>query len=136
MVIGYAGKENSGSNLSSAGATMRWLVSQLRAGNDGHSIGVNARAVSRGSWAPVFVSSVATGSAAQQAGIVPGDLIQSLENILFTQQELGNPTLRMYCDVLRSHDTRRDKLAVSVFRGDTNANMPGQINGDPLKLDN
>ena len=115
---------------------MRLSVSQLRAGNDGHSIGVNAQAVSRGSWAPVCVSSVATGSVAQQAGIVPGDLILSLENILFTQEESGYPTLKMYCDVLRSHDTTRDKLAVSVFRGDTNANMSGQIHGDLLKLDN
>ena len=134
--INYAGIEVSGGYLAIAGATMRLLVSQLRAGDDGHSIGVNGQAVSRGSWAPVFVSSVATGSVAQQAGIVPGDLILSLENILFRQEESGYPTLKMYCDVLRSHDTRRDKLAVSVFRGDTNANMSGQINGDPLKLDN
>ena len=134
--INYAGNEESRSYSAIAGTTMRLLVSELAAGNDRHSIGVNAQAVSRGSWAPVFVSSVATGSVAQQAGIVPGDLILSLENILFRQEESGYPTLKMYCDVLRSHDTRRDKLAVSVFRGDTNANMSGQINGDPLKLDN
>lgn len=133
--INYAGDEESRSYSAIAGTTMRLLVSELAAGNDRHSIGVNAQAVSRGSWAPVFVSSVATGSAAQQAGILPGDLIVSLEKILF-QHESRYPTLRLYCDVLRSHDTTRDKLAVSVYRGDTDASLSGQINGEPLRLDN
>ena len=134
--INYGGNEESRSYLAIAGGTMRLLVSELAAGNDRHSIGVNAQAVSRGSWAPVFVSSVATGSAAQQAGIVAGDLILSLESIRFRLQGSNYPTLRDYCDVLRSHDTTRDKLAVSVYRGDTDAILSGQINGEPLRLDN
>ena len=134
--INYAGNDEKAENLAIAGETMRKLVSELEKSNDRHSIGVNAQAVSRAGMAPVFVSSVATGSAAQQVGIQPGDLIVSLENIVFTGENSIYPTLRDYCDVLRSHDTNIDKLAVTVFRADTGAKLSGQINGDPLKLDN
>lgn len=112
-----------------AASDARPIVEQLRQGIDVDSIGVNSHAVvsADGSWSGVWVAGVASGSIADKAGIVAGDVITRLEGI-----SLGTDgTMKDYCDVLRSH--RADaELAVEVMRSSTGEILEGRLNGRPL----
>ncbi|MFN3983279.1 MAG: S1C family serine protease, partial [Caldilinea sp.] len=59
------------------------IIEQLLEGNDVDSIGVNGEAIvsDDGVLSGVWVASVASGSLADQVGLLPGDIILSLENL-------------------------------------------------------
>jgi len=105
------------------------VIDRLRAGQDVNSIGVNGTAVTDGeSLSGIWVSSVESGSPADQAGIQGGDIIYRLEGLVLAT----DGTMSDYCDILRSHNPG-DVLSVEVLRFDTGEQLQGQLNGRPLE---
>ena len=107
------------------------VINELKSGNDVDSIGINGQAVTSddGTVSGVWVSSVASGSPADKAGIAGGDLLYELEGHAVGAQGVMSD----YCDIIRTHDAT-DTLAVSVYRGATGEFLSGQINGTALKV--
>lgn len=106
------------------------IIEQLLEGNDVDSIGVNGEAIvsDDGALSGVWVASVASGSLADQVGLLPGDIILSLENLPVGE----DGTLATYCDILRSR--RANAVTnIEVLRLDTGEILKGQLNGRPLQ---
>lgn len=106
------------------------VIDVLRQGSDQDSLGVNGMAVvsEDGSLSGIWVSSVASGSPADEAGVQAGDVMTSLEGIVLAT----DGTMADYCDVLRTHGADAT-LAVEVVRYSTGEYLAGQINGRPLE---
>ncbi len=106
------------------------VIEQMGAGADVDSIGINGQAVlsEDGTLAGIWVSSVKSGSPADVAGIVPGDLITGIEGITVARRG----TLEEYCDVLRSHGPD-DVLGIEVLRLSTQELLVGQVRGRKLE---
>jgi serine protease Do len=102
------------------------VVAQLRRGQDVNAIGINGRAIANedGSIFGVWVSSVKSGSPADQAGIRPGDLLRQLEGLVLAT----DGTMADYCDILRSREAD-DTMSFALWRLDTGEVLEGQING-------
>ncbi len=105
------------------------IIDRLKAGQDVDSLGVNGEAVMNddGSITGIWVSSVASGSPADRAGITGGDIIMELE---------GHPlawdgTMSDYCDIIRTHQ-QTDTMALQVLRFSTSEVLEGQLNGTAL----
>ena len=106
------------------------IIDQLRAGQDVHSIGVNGTAVSDGEGlSGIWVSSVASGSPADNAGLKGGDIILRLEGLLLAT----DGTMADYCDILHSHNAD-DTLSLDVLRFETGERLEGQLNGRELQV--
>ena len=106
------------------------IIDQLRQDPDVDSIGVNGVAVMSddGSLSGVWVSSVASGSPADIAGLLPGDIVTTMEGLV-----LGiDGTMADYCDILRTHGLEAT-LAIEVFRYRDGQYLEGQLNGRPLE---
>jgi serine protease Do len=106
------------------------IIDQLRQDQDVDSIGVNGVAVMSddGSLSGVWVSSVASGSAADIAGVLPGDIVTTMEGLM-----LGiDGTMADYCDILRTHGPEAT-LAIEVLRYQDGQYLEGQLNGRPLE---
>ncbi len=129
--VNYAG-DSSGSGWAVPINLVTPVLSQMRVGKVASFVtGINGQAfVSQVSDATgVFVSSVATGSAAGLAGVLAGDLLLELERLPLAQ----DGTLRDYCDVLRSH-SQSDVLDLRVYRRSEYALLAGQLNGNQLEV--
>jgi len=106
------------------------IIDQLREGRDVHSIGVNGTAVSDGEGlSGIWVSSVASGSPADRAGLRGGDIIVRLEGLVLAT----DGTMADYCDILRSHNAD-DTLSLDVLRFETGERLEGQLNGRELEV--
>ncbi len=106
------------------------VIDQLQEGQDVHSIGVNGTAVSDGQGlSGIWVSSVESGSPADNAGIRGGDIILRLEGLALAT----DGTMSDYCDILRSHNAD-DTLTVDVLRYETGERLEGQLNGRELEV--
>lgn len=107
------------------------LVERLRAGEDVNSIGVNGNAVvsEDGSLSGIWVSSIESGSPADQVGLQGGDIVLTMEGLTLGVEG----TMSDYCDILRSHSPE-DTLSIEVLRFDTEEVLEGQINGRQLEL--
>ena len=105
------------------------IVSDLAAGNDVDSVGINGQIVvsEDGATAGLWVSGVRSGSPADDVGIRPGDIVTRVEGVTIGL----DGTMKDYCDVLRSHDPD-DELAVEVLRYNTSEVLEGEVNGDEL----
>ena len=102
----------------------------LSGGLDVDSIGVNGEAfITEGGSSGIWVSSVESGSSAANAGILPGDIITRLENLILST----DGTMADYCDILRGHDAS-DPLSVEVIRLDTGEVLEGTLNGAALEV--
>ena len=77
----------------------------------------------------MWVSGVASGSPADDAGIEGGDIITSMEGVTLG----ADGTLADYCDVIRSHDGDA-ALSVEVLRFATGEVLRGQLNAEPLEV--
>ncbi|NOR82711.1 MAG: PDZ domain-containing protein [Ardenticatenales bacterium] len=103
------------------------IIEQLQAGHDVTSIGVNGTAVNEEGLSGIWVSSVESGSPADRAGIVGGDIITMIEGLVLAT----DGTMSSYCDILRSHHAD-DMLRIEVLRYDTEEVLEGYLNGDEL----
>jgi serine protease Do len=127
--INYAGREDTDQNFAISFVEAGPIVQQLAGGTDVDSVGINGVAVYdevtlvSGIW----VSSVASGSAADRTGILPGDIVTRVEGISLAT----DGTVADYCDVIRTHDPN-DVMLVEVTRNETGQVLEGQLNGDAL----
>lgn len=109
----------------------RPVIERLAAGNDVNSIGVNGTSIlsDDGALSGVWVSSVKSGSPADQSGLQGGDIIYTLEDVI-----LGTDgTMQDYCDILRSHSAT-DTLDMTIIRFNTEQILEGQLNGRALEV--
>ncbi|MEE9216707.1 MAG: S1C family serine protease [Anaerolineales bacterium] len=106
------------------------IIDQLRQDQDVDSIGVNGVAVvsDDGTLSGVWVSSIASGSAADIAGVLPGDILTSMEGLMLAI----DGTMADYCDILRTHGPEAT-LAIEVLRYQDGQYLEGQLNGRPLE---
>jgi len=107
------------------------LVDRLMGGHDINSIGVNGVAVvtEDGSLSGIWVSSIKSGSPADEVGLEGGDIILSMEGLTLA----ADGTMSDYCDILRSHSPD-DPLAIEVLRFSSEEVLEGQINGQALEV--
>jgi len=105
------------------------VLDELMAGNSVDSIGINGEAYSGDGISGLWVFSVESGSAADEAGILPGDFIMELERL-----PLGDDgTMRDYCDVLQTRGSDQT-MQIELLRLDTGEVLEGQLNGRPLAV--
>lgn len=129
--INYAGNDASDQNYAIAATDARPIIEELAAGNNVDSIGVNGEAVLdpdagvNGIW----VASVDSGSPADAAGILPGDIITRLEGLDLAL----DGTMSDYCDVIRTQGADAT-MSIEVLRFSTEEVYEGQLNGTPLEL--
>jgi hypothetical protein len=107
------------------------LVESLQGGQNIDSVGINGTAVvsEDGSLSGIWVSSVASGSTADKAGITGGDIITSVEGFPIAT----DGTMSDYCDILRTHD-EGDAISIDVLRFSTAEYLSGQLNGPALSV--
>jgi S1-C subfamily serine protease len=107
------------------------IIEQLRSERDIDAIGINGNAVvsNDGTLTGIWVSSVASGSPAENSGITGGDILTSLEGLTLAK----DGTMLDYCDIIRSHSPQ-DTMSVEVLRYDTSESLEGQLNGRALAV--
>ncbi len=128
--VNYASRSDTGQGFSISRDEALQVIEVLRQGNDLHSIGINGQAVlsDDGSLAGIWVSSVASGTPADEAGITGGDIITKLEGLVLAT----DGTMSDYCDILRGHNAE-DIMNIEVLRFASNEVLAGQLNGSPLE---
>jgi S1-C subfamily serine protease len=131
MGILYASNPSTDQSFGISQTIAKDIVQRLEAGEDINSIGVNGQAVGTddGSLTGIWVSSVQSGSPADRAGILPGDILTSMENLVLAT----DGTMADYCDILRSH-TPEDTLNLEVLRWTDGQMLAGQLNGRELDV--
>lgn len=108
------------------------IIDDLLAGQDVYSIGLNGIAAGDDSLSGIWVYSVQAGSAADRAGIEPGDLVTHFGGLPLVPDSNGIMTMEDYCDILRSH-SETAAIEVRVLRWETGEIWEGQINGRKLE---
>jgi serine protease Do len=107
------------------GMLAQHVVDKLRDG-DFESLGINGTAVldEESGLSGVWVAGTAPGSPASEAGILPGDIVTSLNGLPIAT----DGTMKDYCDVIRTAGDH--PISVEVLRFDTQEVLSGEINGD------
>jgi serine protease Do len=129
--VNYAGVSSTDQNFAISREDALPVIDELRSGKDVDSIGVNGTAVyGNVGEIPIYgiwVRSLAAGSPADKARVLPGDIIFQLQG----QVLATDGTMADYCDILR---TRRltDTMDVTVIRFDDLSLLEGQLNGREL----
>lgn len=102
------------------------VVEQLKNG-DFESLGINGSAVvdEESGISGVWVSGVAPGSPVDKAGVLPGDIVTSLNGLPLAT----DGTMKDYCDVLRTSGTDKP-IQIEVLRYDTQEVLRGELNTD------
>jgi serine protease Do len=133
--VNYAGDDEAVQYFAIARDEAREILTQLEAGQNVTSIGVNgvapAVAGEAGDSTGVWVSSVESGSPADKTGVKAGDIITKLEGVELATEDSDGP-MADYCDILRTNSAD-DTLGVEVVRFDTQEVLEGQLNGRELK---
>ena len=107
------------------------IIDELKAGRDVDSLGINGQAIvsDDGTISGIWVSSVASGSPADRAGIIGGDILMGLQG-----HPVGaNAVMADYCDIIRTHNAS-DVMDIEVYRYDTDETLAGQLNGSALAV--
>jgi serine protease Do len=104
------------------------ILEDLEQGQDIEAIGINGEAFTTDEFSGIWVSSVESGSPADETGVEGGDIITMLEDLILA----SDGTMSDYCDVLRSHDMD-DTLDIEVLRYATGEVLTGQLNGRELE---
>jgi len=107
------------------------VIEQLEANDDVDSLGINGMAVMSddGSLSGIWVSSVKSGSPADNASVKPGDLITSLEGLPLA----ADNSMATYCDIIRTQGDE-STLGMEVVRFQSNELLEGQFNGRALSV--
>jgi len=129
--VNYSSRAAANQYFAIGGDIARPVIDELMTGKDVDSIGVNGTAVlsDDGSLSGIWVASVKSGTAADKAGIQPGDIIYQLEGLVLAT----DGTMKDYCDVIRSHSAT-DTMTMSVIRYSTGELLEGQLNGRELAV--
>lgn len=101
------------------------VVGELTNG-DFESLGINGQAVvdEEAGLAGIWVAGVAPGSPISAAGVLPGDIVTSLNGLAVGT----DGTMKDYCDVLRTSGTDKP-IQIEVLRFDTQEVLRGEVNG-------
>ena len=107
------------------------IIAEFKHGHDVDSFGINSYAVSNvdGTLTGIWVSSVKSGSAADRAGLKPGDLVTTLEGLALAE----DGSMATYCDIIRTQGDD-NTLGMEVVRFDTAETLEGQFNGRSLSV--
>lgn len=129
--INYAGSSSTNQYFAISRQVATSVIDQLRQNKDIDSIGINGQAVASedGSLTGIWVASIKSGSPADKAGVVPGDIITSMENLILAT----DGSMSQYCDILRTHQPS-DTLSIQVLRWNTQELLEGQLNGRTLAV--
>ncbi len=127
--INYAGNLEFNTNYAISALEAQPVIQQLAQDVDVDSLGINGEAVFGEFGSGIFIRSIESGSPADQAGIEPGDLLTTLENLVMAT----DGTMQDYCDVLRTKGPQAT-MNVEVYRPSVDLVLNGQINGDPIEL--
>ena len=129
VAVNYAGSNQTNQFFAIGRDLAVPVIEQLRGGSDVDSIGINGEAVSDGeSIYGIWVSSVKSGSPADNAGVEAGDIITRMEGLVLAT----DGTMSDYCDILRSNDPDAT-LSIEVLRFASQEVMEGQLNGRELE---
>jgi serine protease Do len=111
--------------------TTRPIIDEFKSGENVDTVGINGIAVvsEDGTLSGIWVSSVKSGSPADEAGLEAGDLITSLENL----QLAADGSMSSYCDIIRTQGDE-NTLAMEVLRYPTQELLEGQLNGRALSV--
>ncbi len=128
--INYAGNADTRQGFSISRDAALEVIDVLSQGTDLNSIGINGQAVlyEDGTISGIWVSSVASGTPADEVGIEAGDILTQLEGLVLAT----DGTMADYCDILRGHNDD-DVMNIEVLRFATNEVLAGQLNGQPLE---
>lgn len=129
--VNYASYAAAGQFFAIGRDTTLSVINQLKAGDDVDSLGINGVAIIKNgsNLSGIWVSSVKSGSAADGAGIEPGDFITSLEGLPLAT----DGSMAAYCDIIRTHGDE-NTLGMEVIRFQTNETLEGQFNGRMLSV--
>ncbi|GAA2044776.1 hypothetical protein GCM10009819_34860 [Agromyces tropicus] len=128
--VNYAGNDALDYNFAIHRDAVLDVIHDLVDGEDVLSLGINGEALvgEDGTGLGIWVNSVTSGSAADTAGVEPGDLLTRMEGV-----SLGlDGTMKEYCDVLRTHGTDA-ALALELYRPADGMVYRGQVNGEALR---
>jgi serine protease Do len=128
--VNYAGSQQFNTNYAISAQDARPVIDRLLAGENVDAIGINGEAmVFDNGLSGIFISSVESGSTADKAGIEPGDILITIENLVVAT----DGTMSDYCDVLRTQgdDATMD---IEIYRPSLDLVLAGQLNGDPIEL--
>ena len=127
--VNYAGNDELDYNYAIHRDAVLEVISDLVDGKDVLSLGVNGEALvgEDGTGLGIWVNSVKSGSAADEAGIEPGDLLTRMEGVSLAV----DGTMTEYCDVLRTHG-QDETISVELYRPSEDAYYRGQFNGEPI----
>lgn len=129
VAVNYAG-DSAGQSFGIGRDEVLKVLPRLMDGENVTSLGINGQAISDGAFSGIWVSSVASGSAADLGGIEGGDLITLIEGLI----PATDGTMADYCDILRSHD-EDDPISVEIYRAAEDAFFAGTLNtGQALEL--
>ena len=127
VAVHYAGSNRTDDQaFGISGDIAQGVIAQLIEGNNVDSIGINGRAIfnEEGTIFGIWVSSVKSGSPADNAGIRPGDLLRQLEGLILATDGF----MADYCDILGSRNPE-DTMSFSLWRLSTGEILEGQLNG-------
>ncbi len=128
--VNYAGAAATSQYFAIARDEALAIIDRLRNGEDVTSIGINGTAVTDGETIfGIWVSSVESGSPADNARIEAGDIITSIEDLVLAT----DGTMADYCDILRTRSPQ-DTMDVQVLRFATSEVLEGQLNGRELEV--
>jgi serine protease Do len=128
--VNYAGSQQFNTNYAISAQDARPVIDRLVTGENVDAIGINGEAmVFDNGLSGIFISSVESGSTADRAGIEPGDILITIENLVVAT----DGTMSDYCDVLRTQgdDATMD---IEVYRPSLDLVLDGQLNGDPIEV--
>lgn len=131
VAVHYAGNSDTRQAFGISRDIATKVIDSLRAGKDLDSVGINGQAVlsDDGSIAGIWVSSVKSGSLADKAGVLPGDIVTVMEGLVLAT----DGTMADYCNILRSHSAA-DTLSIEVLRWSDQTYLSGQLNGRQLEV--
>ncbi|WP_170154360.1 S1C family serine protease [Protaetiibacter intestinalis] len=114
------------------------VLDDLKAGKSVLSLGLNLAALTTDDpygLSGIWVQSVAAGSAADKAGIEPGDVLEKLGGVtlagpssLSQFEGTTEGTMKNYCDVLQTKGVDA-AIEVEVYRPSTDELLEGEVNG-------
>jgi serine protease Do len=125
--INYAGgARDIGAQYYAISSDLAQDVIDKLADGDFESLGVNGFAIAdeASGITGIWVAGVAAGTAASEVGLLPGDIITSMNGL-----PVGTDgTFKDYCDVIRTAGSK--PISLQVLRYDSQEILEGEINGD------